>query len=123
MSIETLSSTVPVVASRSQGSASPNRRASQESQPLPVQQPRTQEVSSEQLAQVQARRIARLEQAAEAVFVVSDQRFTIFTDATGQLITRFTSLRDGSVTYVPEPDLLARLESRQSVDPSLSFDA
>ena len=39
------------------------------------------------------------------VFVVSDKIFTIFKDSTGQYITRFTSLRDGRVTYVPEPEL------------------
>lgn len=38
-------------------------------------------------------------------FVVSDRTFTIFKDATGQYITRFTSLRDGKVTYIPEPNL------------------
>jgi hypothetical protein len=41
------------------------------------------------------------------VFVVRDNRFTIFKDAkSGQYITRFTSLRDGAVTYVPEPQIL-----------------
>jgi hypothetical protein len=41
------------------------------------------------------------------IFAVSDNRFTIFKDAkTGQFITRFTSLRDGAVTYVPEPNIL-----------------
>lgn len=39
------------------------------------------------------------------VFIVSDRRFTIFKDTTGQYITRFTSLRDGRVTYIPEPQL------------------
>lgn len=38
-------------------------------------------------------------------FVVGDQEFAIFKDATGQYITRFTSLRDGKVTYIPEPVL------------------
>ncbi|MFO0388219.1 MAG: hypothetical protein ACK502_00665 [Alphaproteobacteria bacterium] len=38
-------------------------------------------------------------------YVVSDRTFTIFKDSSGQYITRFTSLRDGRVTYIPEPDL------------------
>lgn len=39
-------------------------------------------------------------------YPVGDRSFTIFKDATtGQFITRFTSLRDGSVTYVPEPEI------------------
>jgi hypothetical protein len=40
------------------------------------------------------------------VFAVRDNSFTIFKDTSGQYITRFTSLRDGSVTYVPEPEIL-----------------
>ena len=47
---------------------------------------------------------AASQQAAET-FVVSDHSFTIFKDATGQYITRFTSLRDGKVTYIPEPNI------------------
>ena len=39
------------------------------------------------------------------VYVVSDKTFSIFKDSSGQYITRFTSLRDGRVTYIPEPDL------------------
>jgi len=38
-------------------------------------------------------------------YVVGDQAFTIFKDSTGQYITRYTSLRDGKVTYIPEPTL------------------
>lgn len=45
-------------------------------------------------------------QSMAASFVVSDHNFTIFKDSTGQYITRFTSLKDGSVTYIPEPNLL-----------------
>lgn len=46
------------------------------------------------------------------VYVVSDQTFTIFKDpATGEYITRFTSLRDGKVTYIPEQEILDYMES------------
>lgn len=45
------------------------------------------------------------------VYIVSDKTFTIFKDATGQYITRFTSLRDGRVTYIPEPELFKRASS------------
>lgn len=48
---------------------------------------------------------------AKDVFVVSDVRFTIFKDVAGQYITRFTSLRDGSVKYYPEVDLLDMTKS------------
>lgn len=46
------------------------------------------------------------------VYVVSDTRFSIYKDFTGQYVTRFTSLRDGSVTYIPEPDMMQYLEQR-----------
>lgn len=46
------------------------------------------------------------------VYVVSDTTFSIFKDGTGQYVTRFTNLRDGSVTYIPEPDILMYMESR-----------
>jgi hypothetical protein len=47
------------------------------------------------------------------VFVVSDKNFSIFKDSSGQYITRYTSLRDGRVTYIPEPRLLQIFESNQ----------
>ena len=50
--------------------------------------------------------VQRAAQSISEVFVVSDKTFTIFKDITGQYITRFTSLRDGKVTYIPEPNLL-----------------
>lgn len=53
-------------------------------------------------------RLAVIQHAAQEianVYVVSDTKFTIFKDSTGQYITRFTSLRDGKVTYIPEPSL------------------
>ncbi|MFZ4541702.1 MAG: hypothetical protein ACOYNL_07830 [Rickettsiales bacterium] len=46
-------------------------------------------------------------------YPVSDKSFTIFKDSSGQYITRFTSLRDGRVTYIPELKLLQQLESHQ----------
>ena len=49
--------------------------------------------------------VQRLSQQVADIFVVSDRTFTIFKDVSGQYITRFTSLRDGKVTYIPEPNL------------------
>ena len=40
------------------------------------------------------------------VFAVSDTAITIFKDASGEFITRFRNLRDGSITYIPEPDII-----------------
>ncbi len=59
-----------------------------------------------QLAQQQRfQAVQHVSQQIADTFVVSDRTFTIFKDATGQYITRFTSLRDGKVTYIPEPNL------------------
>ena len=49
--------------------------------------------------------VQRLSQQVADIFVVSDKTFTIFKDVSGQYVTRFTSLRDGKVTYIPEPNL------------------
>lgn len=59
-------------------------------------------------AQMEKRRYEAVKQAAQDTYILGDQRFTIFKDSTGQYITRFTSLRDGRVTYIPEPQLLGR---------------
>ena len=39
-------------------------------------------------------------------YAVSDKSFTIFKNVDGQYVTRYTSLRDGKVTYVPEQVLV-----------------
>lgn len=66
---------------------------------------------------------AALRQAAlsfKNVYAVSDTNFTIFKDTTGKYITRYVSLRDGSVTYVPEPTLVKQMQmegrTRLSID-------
>lgn len=46
------------------------------------------------------------------VFAVRDTKFAIYKDASGQFVTRFTNLRDGSISYIPEPDMMQYLESR-----------
>ena len=48
------------------------------------------------------------------MFAVSDMTFSIFKDASGQFITRTTSLRDGSVKYIPEPDMMQYMAGRQA---------
>jgi len=55
--------------------------------------------------QTRVETIQRLAQQIANVFVIGDQTFSLFKDTTGQYITRFTSLRDGRVTYIPEPTL------------------
>lgn len=46
------------------------------------------------------------------VFVVSDTTFSIYKDVKGQFVTRITNLRDGSVSYIPEPDMMQYLDRR-----------
>lgn len=66
----------------------------------------------------EAKRYEQVAQASQELardfYPVSDKRFTIFKDTSGQYITRYTSLRDGTVTYVPEQRLLQKFESHQS---------
>jgi hypothetical protein len=62
-------------------------------------------------ASIDRKRLETVQHAAQQVaianvFIVGDKHFTIFKDVTGQYITRFTSLRDGKVTYIPEPELI-----------------
>lgn len=47
------------------------------------------------------------------LYPVGDKTFTIYKDATGQYITRYKSLRDGRVTYIPEPQVLAAFDASQ----------
>lgn len=60
-----------------------------------------QQIAEQQRVQA----VHRAAQSVSDIFVVSDRTFTIFKDVTGQYVTRFTSLRDGKVTYIPEPNL------------------
>lgn len=48
------------------------------------------------------------------IYPVSDTTFSIFKDSSGQFVTRFTSLKDGSVTYIPEPDIARFIESNNA---------
>lgn len=58
--------------------------------------------------------VKRSAEQARTSFAVGDQTFTIFKDTSGQFVTRFTSLRDGSVTYIPEPDMLGYLQGKRA---------
>ncbi len=75
------------------------------------------------IADSEKQRYEQVRRAAQAMatnaYPVSDKTFTIYKDASGQFITRYTSLRDGKVTYVPEPKLLAMMESHPQAVVSL----
>lgn len=49
-------------------------------------------------------------------YVVSDVRFTIFKDIAGDYVTRFTSLKDGSVKYYPQKSLFELMKIKQAQD-------
>lgn len=74
------------------------------------------------------RRAEAVQRAAQSFFsdffAVSDTTFSIYKDTSGQYITRFTSLRDGRVTYIPEPDLLAHMDrARQARESIVKLEA
>ncbi|MFO0110794.1 MAG: hypothetical protein ACK52W_09750 [Alphaproteobacteria bacterium] len=75
-------------------------QAEQVSPPDPVQKP----------VDVEAVRVQEIIRAASQYqadpYVVSDRTFTIYKDASGQYVVRYRSLRDGTITYVPEPAIL-----------------
>ncbi len=72
---------------------------------------------------IDERRYEQVVKAAQSYFkdtyAVSDMRFSIYKDVSGQYITRYTSLRDGKVTYIPEPALLQSSRSRGASNDSL----
>ncbi|MFN7612434.1 MAG: hypothetical protein ACK5VT_07920 [Alphaproteobacteria bacterium] len=73
---------------------------SQVSQPQPVEK-------TENVEAVRVKELARAASQYQAdPYVVSDRTFTIFKDASGQYIVRYRSLRDGKITYVPEPAIM-----------------
>jgi len=92
------------------------------------QEPKTTGVDNIDLNVTEQRRAEAVQRAAESFFndffAVSDTTFSIYKDTSGQYITRFTSLRDGRVTYIPEPDLLAHMErARQARESIVKLEA
>ncbi len=85
----------------------------------PVQIPAVENIDIKMVDQkrMEAMRDA-LRKAFSSSYVVSDRSFTIYKDMTGQYITRFTNLKDGTVTYVPEPEIMKHI-SAQGIDPSI----
>lgn len=64
-------------------------------------------------------KISYLEKASAAYraffYPMGEVKFTIYKDSTGQYITRFTSLIDGTVTHIPEQNILDSM-SRLTAD-------
>ena len=95
------SADTPLVKKQEQQASVPTLGGNTEVLPIPAEQ----------------RRYEKVLQASQSLFkdvyVVSDKSFSIFKDSSGQYITRYTSLRDGRVTYIPEPQLLRKFEDQQ----------
>ncbi len=95
-------------------------KKSDNDQRVPAQVPGAEQT---ELVDTEKKRYQAVVRAAESffkdVYAVSDTRFTIFKDSSGQYITRYTSLRDGRVTYIPEPEMLAYLDSKQQARAAL----
>ncbi len=68
--------------------------------------PQEDRKAKEPTADSRMQAVIRAAQMFKDIYVVSDTTFTIFKDSSGQYVTRFTSLKDGSVTYIPEPDIV-----------------
>ena len=90
--------------------SAPQVAATPEVVEVPIPQPSADVAGAVDLQTADQKRLEALQRAAREAannsYVISDRTFTIFKDSTGQYITRFTSLRDGRVTYIPEPELL-----------------
>jgi hypothetical protein len=56
-------------------------------------------------------------------YAISDQSFSIFKDASGKYITRYVSLRDGTITYVPEPTLQRHIQPATEAAPQIAIHA
>ena len=116
----TLHTNVPVIPVKHQERVPAQPVHTAPSYPLPKADSGTD--ISLKIKQAEARREQALQQAANT-FAISDQRFTIYKDISGQFITRFTSLRDGRVTYIPEPDVLSWLnQTGKGATPTLSLE-
>jgi hypothetical protein len=74
-------------------------------EPVQVNQSAVAEVTPEVIDKQRADAVAQAATVVRDYFAVSDTRFTIFKNGSGEFITKFTSLRDGSITYFPEPEL------------------
>lgn len=85
-----------------------------QSAPQPAPEPVATPVTDTTSDEIMSRRADLLKQAlTEALpkffYPVTDVRFTIFKDTSGQFITRFTNIITGAVSQIPEPEMLNML--------------
>jgi len=71
--------------------------------------PGQNDTSDNAAGDIEKRRFERIKEASSKfdLYPISDKTFTIYKTPSGEYITRYVSLRDGRVTYYPEPTVLA----------------
>lgn len=109
MEIGKIVPTPPVNHSSARGSEVPLPQPRSHVTQEPVRIAATEEVDLQASDDRRMEAIRRAVDRAKNLFALSDSTFTIYKDASGQFVTRFTSLRDGSITYFPEPQIMKRL--------------
>ncbi len=116
--------TIPIITTPAPALSLPTPRSAPAAE-TPLPDPNAGHIDVDVQAADQQRRatIERMAQDLANVFIVSDKSFTIFKDATGQYITRYTSLRDGRVTYIPEPELFKLHGTAASTGSAVLIDA
>ena len=92
------------------GEALPLRKPEAKPQTKPAEEQVAYDASSTDKTRYE--NMERASQMFKDIYVVSDTKFSIYKDFTGQFVTRFTNLRDGTVSYIPEPDMMRYLEQR-----------
>ena len=93
----------------------PKQAAPAPAQPAPAPAP----VVDNSVRENERARFEKIRQAIAALkdyYPISDSRSVSFKDASGTIVTKVTSLRDGKVTYLPE---IALLKRASTVDPSI----
>jgi hypothetical protein len=109
-SIQPHTNTTPQVARPSSSDVTTTTQSHYDNTPVKVQA-----VDKVDIASIDQKRGEALQQAVRQaftdVYAVSDTSFTIYKDAKGEYVTRVRSLRDGSVSYYPEPAMLNKLHS------------
>jgi hypothetical protein len=100
----------PVTARPATADVTTLNKSSYERAPVKVQA-----VDKVDIASIDQKRSEAIQQAIRHafsdVYAVSDTSFTIYKDSKGEYVTRVRSLRDGSVAYYPEPEMLNKLHS------------
>jgi len=108
-----------LVASKASAPLLPVKTSASLEKPLTVEPQALPSIEPSHLDRAREAVITKAANTVANYFAVSDTRFTIFRDLAGQYITRFTNLKDGSVSYYPEPKLVKTYREITGEDLSL----